>query len=608
MKRIASLAALSLIVSVAPQLARTAAACPGVRAPVTSNVQVTRDLLVPMSNGVSLHVNVVLPSNDGKSALPGAFPVLLTQTPYNKNGVGLSFEDDFLVEHGYAQVIADVRGTGSSPGDWDSFGEREQQDGAELVDWLTGANPRIAKPAWASGTVSLHGTSYGAINQLFTAARRPGVVKSIFPIVPAADTYRDISASGGQLDTSFIPSWLGLVTALGLLPPTDIANAPAASAQTLAQHALNVTKFQAAVVADATEGGDQAYDGPFYRLRSPIEVVGKITAPTFIVGGWYDLFQRGEPLLFQHLTAQGTPARLLMGPWTHIGQSINSGLPTTNEPCTFDQLELRWHDHWLKGLGNDLSDIAPVTYKPINAADFTTAPAWPPAAPAFTALYAGGRALPGLPGALSTALPSGAQPVATMLQQTPSGMCSKSTTQWTAGGGEGGPCDTDNTLNDPTGVAFDYPLTSAARIAGPIAAHLYLSTTAQDAFVTARLEDVDATGRSHQLSAGWNVLSMRALDASKSEVTSNGWYVRPYHPFTRTSVLPVKPGVIYDVWVEIFPVAANLPAGDSLRLAIQTSDIPHLSAPLPQLENMAAGILSLYHDAAHPSMIVVPFQ
>jgi len=248
-----------------------------------------------------------------------------------------------------------------------------------------------------------------------------------------------------------------------------------------------------------------------------------------------------------------------------------------------------------------------VTYLPIGASDFSTAPAWPPATPSFRALYASGQSLPGVPGALSAAPPAGAQAAAKLLQQTPSGMCSKSTTQWTAGGGEGGFCDTDNETNDPTGVAYDLALPSGARIAGPIAAHLFLSTTASNAFVTVRLEDVEATGRSHQLSAGWNVLSMRALDAAKSEI-SGGWYVRPYHPFTKASALAVQPGVVYDLWVEVFPVAAALPAGHSLRLAVQTSDVPHLSAPVPQLRQMAGGILSLYHDATRPSMIVVPFQ
>jgi putative CocE/NonD family hydrolase len=604
MKKLAA-AALLLAAIVVPGSGR-AATCPGVRAVDAPGVVVQRDLLVPMSDGVTLHANVVLPSHDSKTADPGPFPVLLTQTPYNKNSIGLNFESDGLVQHDYAQVIVDVRGTGSSAGNWDSFGAREQQDSAELVDWLTGANPLIAKPSWADGRVGLHGTSYGAINQLFTAAERPGVVRSIFPIVPASDTYRDIAVNGGQLDVSFIPSWLGLVTALGLIPPTDVASDPASSASVLAQHATNVTRFQAAVVASGTEGGDQAFDGPFYRTRSPIEVIDQITAPTFIVGGWYDLFQRGEPLLFERLQANGVPVKLLMGPWTHVGQSLNSGLPTATEPCTFEQLELRWQDHWLKGLGNDLSDLQPVTYEPIGAAGYTTAATWPPAPPAFTPLYLSGRSLPGLAGGLSTSVP-GTQKPQTLLQQMPSGTCSKSTTQWTAGGGEGAPCDTDNELNDLTGAAYDFKLSSARRIAGPISAHLWLSTTASDAFLTVRLEDVEPDGRSHQLSAGWNVLSLRALDDAKSE-KAGALYVRPYHPFTKSSVLPVHAGTIYDLWVEIFPVAASLPAGHSLRLAVQTSDVPHLSAPLPQERAMLGGILSVYHDAAHPSFVVVPFQ
>jgi uncharacterized protein len=580
-----------------PGLVR-AAGCPGVRPADASAVVTQANVLLPMSDGVVLHADILLPKG-----LAGPFPVLLTQTPYNKNGA-LSFAANDLVMHGYAQVIVDVRGTGSSQGNWDSFGAQEQQDSGELVDWLTGVNPRIPKPAWSNGKVGTHGTSYGAINQLLTAAKRPASILSTFPIVPMSDSYRDISGSGGQLDTSFIPSWLGLVTALGLIPPTDTASDPVGSAKVLAQHAANVRNFQADVVTDATLGGEHAFDGPFYRTRSPIEVIDAVKAPTFIVGGWFDLFQRGEPLLFQRLQANGVPSRLLMGPWTHIGQAM-SGLPANGEPCTFGELELRWHDHWLKGLGNDLSDIAAVTYKPIGTYKYSTAPSWPPAPPAYTPLYLGGRSLPLHPGNLKRGLPGANQQPDALLQQMPSGVCSKSTTQWTAGGGEGAPCDTDQELNDPTGAAYDIALPQGARLAGPISARLFVSTTASDAFLSVRLEDV-ANGRSHQLSAGWNVLSLRALDEARSE-KAGSLYVRPYHPFTRASQLVVKPGKIYEVWVEIFPVAAKIRPGHSLRLAVQTSDVPHLSAPVPQLRAMAGGILSLYHDAAHPSCVVVPF-
>ena len=63
------------------------------------------------------------------------------------------------------------------------------------------------------------------LNQLLTAARRPPHLKAIFPIVPMADGYRDITFSGGQLNASFIPLWLGLVTA-GALTPAPSANDP----------------------------------------------------------------------------------------------------------------------------------------------------------------------------------------------------------------------------------------------------------------------------------------------------------------------------------------------------------------------------------------------
>src|SRR3954452_17919170 len=270
------LAVLAVLVLAAPAGAWTA---PSAQYPGVAKQQ---DVSITMSDGVVLHADVIHPATAGGAMAPGKFPVLLTQTPYNKAAPSLNFEDDYLVEHGYVQVIADVRGTGSSEGNWDSFGTREQMDGKEIVDWAR------VQP-WSDGNLGLHGTSYGAINQIFTAAQHPAGVKALFPIVPGADTYRDITASGGQLDTSFIPTWLGLVTALGLAPPTYTPGDPVEAARVLGQHVGNVPGFQAGTVADATFGGANAYDGPFYRQRSPIEVIDRIDVPTFIMGGWFDL-------------------------------------------------------------------------------------------------------------------------------------------------------------------------------------------------------------------------------------------------------------------------------------------------------------------------------
>ena len=88
---------------------------------IASAVVKTTNVPVRMSDGVVLYADVIQPADSSGKALPGRYPVLLTQTPYNKNTPSLNFEDNYLVEHGYVQVIADVRGTGSSEGTWESF-------------------------------------------------------------------------------------------------------------------------------------------------------------------------------------------------------------------------------------------------------------------------------------------------------------------------------------------------------------------------------------------------------------------------------------------------------------------------------------------------------
>ena len=64
----------------------------------------------------------------------------------------------------------------------------------------------------------------------------------------------------------------------------------------------------------------------------------KITIPTFIIGGWRDIFPEGMPALYPHLKG---PKKLLMGPWMH-------GLP---DGSPYDAIEFlpemkRWFDHY----------------------------------------------------------------------------------------------------------------------------------------------------------------------------------------------------------------------------------------------------------------------
>ena len=569
--------------------------------PATYDVVVEKDLPVVMSDGVVLRVDVRRPGKEGTAAR-GRFPVILTQTPYNKNSGALAFEADHLVTRGYVQVIADVRGTGGSNGTWDSFGSREQRDGFELAEWASSTQ----RP-WSNGSLGLHGTSYGAINQVFTAAQRPKGLKAIFPIVPMGDSYRDIAGSGGQINTSFIPLWLGLVTSTGLLPPTYTPSDPAGAAAALASHAGGAANFQGGTVVQSVSGGPSSYDGPFHQQRSPLRVVDRVQVPTFIVGGWYDLFQRGEPMLFQRLQGNGVPTRLVMGPWTHLTAGDGPGLVEAGLPSLTD-LELRWMDRYVRGDRDTAMDrdVAPVTYREEGAGAWARAGSWPPADVRYEALNLGGNATPGASGSLSAARPKDSP--ADVLPWLPvTGACSRGTVQWTAGAGAGTPCETDQRANDAYGLSYDLPLTRDLRLAGPIAGRLFVSTNGRNAQVTVRVEDVAPDGTATQLSAGWQVLSLRALDRGKSLIR-NGHVAQPWHPFTKESerAMPVDEAV--EVYVEVFPVGAVLKKGHTLRMTVQPADAPHLTPSAPQAASMAGGVISVWHDAKHPSQLILPVR
>lgn len=566
---------------------------------IASAVVKTTNVPVRMSDGIVLYADVVRPADSKGQPLPGRFPVLLTQTPYNKNTPSLNFEDDYLVEHGYVQVIADVRGTGSSEGTWDSFGPREQRDGYDLAEWAR-------HQLWSDGSIGLHGTSYGAINQFLTAEQDPPGVRAAFPIVPMSDAYRDVTFAGGEVNTAFIPSWLGLVTATGMLPPTYAASNPFEAAHVLVEHSGGALSFQGSQILDSTTGGNAAYDGPFYRVRSPIDMISRDHVPTFIAGGWFDLFQRGEPLLYQALRRHHVPTRLVMGPWYHI--TAGNGLPAQGVP-TLNDLELRWMNHYVNGIADPgLRKLAPVTYYENGSDRWRTAGGWYAPGMRFRALHLSGPAGPQSPGSLSSRLPKASQSADTLIYNPATGPCSRSSVQWTAGAGAGSPCETDNRANDATSLSYDLQIKHALHLLGPMTARLWVSSQGgRDSLITARVEDVSPSGQATQMSAGWDAISLRALDRSRTAY-DDGLMVQPFHPFTQASVLPVPSGRPVQVDVEIYPTGWDLVAGHTLRLTLQEADAPHATASLPMASDSVGATLSIYHDRGHDSELVVPVR
>jgi len=378
----------------------------------------------------------------------------------------------------------------------------------------------------------------------------------------------------------------------------------------LAQHLSALGTFTAPMLLNAFGGQEQAYDGDFYAQRSPINVVDRVQVPTFLVSGEYDLFQRGTPLLFERLQQHGVPVKMVTGPWNHLQASAGDGLEDAGHG-SLAELQLRWFDHWVKGMpdpGLD-RDIAPITYFEQGTDTWRTADRWiDPADTRATALPLAGSAVPGRPGRLGTA--PARHDRSTVLPVPVSGLCSRSTDQWTAGLPSelellDGPCFEDNRLNDASATLFETaPATTTLPFLGPIDAHLFVSSTTGDGMLSVGLSDVAPDGSVKRLTGGWQVISLRRLDEARTR-RLGGQVLQPYHPFTKESVAPAAPGQVVPVDVEVFPTGAAIRPGHRLRLSVQSFDVPHLAPTLPELLGTLTAI-TVHSSPDRPSTLVLP--
>jgi putative CocE/NonD family hydrolase len=575
--------------------------------PAQYDGSVTRtDLRIPMDDGVVLRGDLTLPTGADGEPVARPLPVVVTITAYNKSATGgagsalAGAPPSYLVSRGYAQLTVDARGTGSSGGEWGAFSRREAKDAGAVVEW---AHSR----RWSNGRVGMTGPSYMGISQLFAASRQPAGLRAIFPQVPAADVYRDVVASGGQVDVGFIPLWLGLVTGAGLVPPAYGADDPEAGFSTLIDRLTTATTFTAPLLADAVLGRDPAYDGRFYRDRSPIEVIDRVEVPTFLVAGQDDLFQRGTPMVFDALRQRGVPVKMVVGPWDHLQGSSGAGLADAGYG-SLSELQLRWFDHHVRGLPDPAldRDIPPMTYYEQGSDRWVTRGQWLARDLEPTTLRLSGSAVPALsPGTLTSGEVTAGESVVPPVPV--SGVCTRSANQWTAGIMQqvwaDNPCLRDNRLNDLTGVVFETkPMTSTMRIQGPINARLLTSTPSGDGMWSVTVEDVAPDGTVDRLTGGWQVISHRSLDRSRSTYV-DGELVQPWHPFTRAAREPLE-GVA-PVDVEVFPTGAAIRPGHRLRVSVQAFDVPHLLPPLPDAPSTLVP-LTIHTSPQHPSTITLP--
>ena len=184
-------------------------------------------------------------------------------------------------------MVFDDRGTGSSGGKWESWGQRTQEDYKEVLDWIQ------AQP-WSNSKVATTGESYMGITSLLIAEadadargrRQATRGRSGLGGHPDGRRLPRRHLPGRRAGLRFMPLWLGLVAGLSDLPPSSPPQIPEEAATIYLEHLLGNAEFSGEKLLGASLGEEASYDGPFYRLRSPVVRASEITVPVVIQGGW----------------------------------------------------------------------------------------------------------------------------------------------------------------------------------------------------------------------------------------------------------------------------------------------------------------------------------
>jgi uncharacterized protein len=575
--------------------------------------------MVRMSDGVSIAADVYRPALANGHPARGHFPVILSITPYGKrspvtlDSMGSGYGGDgyypYLIQRGYIDVVADVRGAGNSGGDFSLFGPRERQDGVELARWaahLRGSN----------GRVGMAGSSYLGLNQLFTAALagRRSPIKAILPANVGSDIYRDLAFGGGIPNTEFALVWEGLRASMTADVPPNPAKNPQRSTGNDAARGANLAEFDAELYADVDTGGPQAFDGGFWEQRAPSDYLDRIVAnriPALLLSGWHDVYQRGAVLNFAQLqnawagrrqrgvapmsASQPVTGRyqLVSGPWFHNPATLG---------LRFQQLQLAWFDRWLKGIHNGIDQTrTPLHTFELGTQRWTNLARWPVPAARPRTMFLGASTL----GARRT---HGTDELTWSDVRSP---CNAGTDQWSTGlpayaiaegGGSGDPCADNDSSTQLGGLTYtSAPFRHAMTVAGPIDVSLELRDTAPDAEVVASVDVVSPSGSSRAISSGALLGSLRALDRRRSWF-QDGRMILPWHPYTSASARPTDGGKPIRLDIDVYPTVARIAPGDRLRLTLTAGDTALQPSPV-QITRLAGGRYSIIRRA---STITVP--
>jgi putative CocE/NonD family hydrolase len=580
-----------------------------VRARQQYSVLVEKNVPMRTRDGVTLFADVCRPD------APGRFPVLVSRTPYGKDGrTDPNSATQFFARFGYISVLQDCRGRFTSEGSYDPIFQ-EVADGYDCVEWA-------ARLPWSNGRVGTTGQSYLGLTQYAIACNDP--------LPPSLQAMAPVSASSDHR-----ASWVyhtGGAAMWGWLIPYAILKGRntlerAGRADLLAkmdEYGEPGTNFGQPLREDwyrhlpLCDWGDllhevapyladnltRAEDDAYWQRTNLNRHAEGVSVPMLHISSWYDIFAEGAPNAFRSIKDHSrfprarAAQRLIMGPWAHLFPYDQPASRGTGEIDFGAEalIDLRatlldWFDYWLKDIDTGIMDGPPVTVFTMGENRWQQLADWPPpnahVVPYYFHSSGAANSLRG-DGTLST-VPPDDEPADT----------------YTYDPADPVPTLGGNNLTLPLGVIdqrpveerrdvlvfTSAPLARAVEVTGPVTVELWAASSAPDTDFTAKLVDVRPDGYAQNLLDG---------------------IIRARYRHSFSDPVPIQPGAIERYTIDLWATSTVFLAGHCIRVEVSSSNFPRFDRnpntgrPIATETELAPAQQRIFHDARHPSHIRLP--
>ena len=544
-----------------------------------------KDIMVPMRDGTTLATDIYFPETDEP------VPALVMRTPYNKDGN--SRYGEYYASRGYAVVVQDVRGRYKSNGVFYNYlndGYDEHKDGYDAIEWV-GTQP------WCTGNVGTMGISYLGHVQYLTAPTRPPHLKAMMPGMAPADYYGEMRYSGGAL--------------MGQAPYWEVSNVAMVrdlNSKDKYDEWLSISKREEApsllnfFAKPFMEWLDHPADGPYWWRTAVYRHYDEIDVPILHHGAWYDRYVMGIPRSYEGVTKHGRTEKtrrsqkLFMGPWTHTDRGprmVGNWDFGPEAEVDINAVRLRWFDFWLKEIDNGVMDEPPVRIFVMGDNKWRLENEWPLARTQYTKYYfhnsnTGEPTYSLNDGLLSTQVPPANGRAASYRHDphTPLPTVGGDDTRWSKGGPE------DQREVDKLSLTYTTPiLTEDVEVTGNPTFVLYASSTAVDTDFTAVISDVHPDGAAMIIRS--NIIRAKYRESFDKPVL-------------------LEPGQTYEIPIRMAPFSQVFKKGHAIRVSIASSSFPKWVPNTGTGLDFGKGTRTrpaqntLYHDATHPSHVVLP--